>query len=197
MIVDDPLSIEFTILGTFGSPLIIYQISAVNLVASNGDPLVNPKSAQFNGLPAVVAKADLLRPLVDVRNPQDQSQQINGGLIVNTAGDYQLEGGTDLLKKLILRRVLTAANEFLHLSNADYGMGIQPELFLTDADLVGLKAAVDRQVLREPEVEAVKSQIVLDIDNTLTISLAAKVRKTNQQITLSVPVRNGQTNLVL
>jgi len=185
-----PLTVEFVILGTFVSQFVTYVIQARNLLAQDNSILVDPKFAQFLGMPISQVLAVQQRPLQDVWNPQVQGDQINGGLVVGSSGDYLNENGVTLLKKLIVRRIVTARNAFRHLADRDYGAGIQPSELYTQTDLVGLKTALEQQVRLEPEVQAAQIRLTSYPDNRLVVEVSARVRATNQQIVFSVPLTN-------
>jgi hypothetical protein len=186
----DPLTLEFVILGTFVSQFVTYLVQAKNLVAVDHAALVDPKFGTFLGMPASRALARQQQPLQDVWNPQVEGDQINGGLVVGSAGDYLNETGAELLKKLIIRRITTAQNSFRHLFDRDYGAGIQPNELFTQTDLIGLKTLIERQVKLEPEVRSVRVKLTSYPDNRLVVDLLVQVKSTNQQIFFSVPLTN-------
>lgn len=184
-------TIEFVIVGEFVSQVVTYRITGANIISTTVDPLIDPKSADFIGMPAAKPTALPSQLQVDIRNPQTEGTQLNGALIVTTAGDYELEGGDALLRKLILRRLTTMPGEFYHLSDRDYGLGLKTKAPLVSTDLVSLKAIIEAQVAREPEVRSVSATLVLD-SNKLEIRLkVAKVRGGND-LDFSVPIQSSQ-----
>jgi hypothetical protein len=50
-----------------------------------------------------------------------------------------------------------------------------------------LKTAIERQVLKEPEVSAASVVLTLDSSNTLTIAIRATTRPTGEQLQFSIP----------
>lgn len=186
-----PTRVEIAIVGAWASDLVEYEVMVANVISTVPNSLIDPKIAFFKGLPAAAELADQFQPLVDVRNPQVEKNEQNGALVVNTAGDYQLEEGVPLLRKLVLRRLVTAQGEFYHLSDQQYGLGIAPSQLYTTGDLVGLKTSIERQVMLEPEVAACRAQVDLFADNRLEVKLRVTLRRTGQQLTLSLPLQQS------
>lgn len=189
-------SVEYFLLGQFLSPLITYQVTAANLVSAFDDPLIDPKVAQFDGLPSAQLPAEQLRPLLDLKNPQTDGDLFNSGLIIGTNADYELEGGVDLIRKLIIRRIITAQDEFFHLSDRNYGLGIEAKLTFTDSDLVAFRAQLQREVAKESEINAVTVKLQLTADNVLNIIVRAVLQRTGQQIEVSVPLETNTTTVI-
>ncbi len=186
-----PLVLEFGIIGRFMSALVRYQITGdFTLVSAIADPIINPRSATFAGSP-FAATVPQARGLRDMRNPQSSRDHINGGLVVRSSGDYDLEGGLVLLRKLILRRLTTLPHEFYHLSNRDYGGGAEQKGFFTTADIVALQAATERQVLREPEVAEASATVTLTPDGRLTRQVRARVRRTGETLAITSTMQIG------
>lgn len=184
----EPAVLEFAIFGRFTSALTAYRITGADaLISATGDAFIDPKFAEFTGMPAV-RRTQQTAPLLDIRNPQTTPNEFGGALVVTAAGDYDLQFGPELLKKLIFRRLTTAPGEFYHLSDQDYGVNLKPKELFTPQDLVALKTTIERQVLREPEVSAVKATLELGGDNVLTVAIKGKLRRTNQQFSFAFPL---------
>lgn len=176
----------FTIFGDWPVMPQTYRITAANLIAADLTPLSDPKFALFTSLP--IAQSADTTVLTDVYNAQSDPNTIGGALTVTQSGDYQLESGLVLLKKLITRRITTAEDEFYHLAGQGYGSGVPAKEFYTDADLVLLRSVIERQVLLEPEVESASVTLALGSDHVLTVSLKAKLRVTGQTLEFSTPL---------
>jgi phage baseplate assembly protein W len=100
-------------------------------------------------------------------------------------GDYSLVSGADLVKKLILRRLVTQRGGFSHLPN--YGTGViaikEP---LNSAGLARAKQEIERQVLLEPEVKEVSVSLSLDNANgILTIIVKGRLKPTGESFSAS------------
>lgn len=113
------------------------------------------------------------------------------GSLVIKGGDYQLVAGADLLKKLIIRRLMTTPGDFFHLPL--YGVGIRVKQPLPAGDLVKLRARIEQQLLLEPDVQTVAAQVSQSL-NTLTIRVRARLAKTGQDVNVGIASPIGQTN---
>jgi hypothetical protein len=136
--------------------------------------------------PAAVAAARRFAQ-VDIANPQTpQSPSPGATLIILESGDYDTVSGSELVKKLIIRRVFTPTGGFFHLP--DYGVGIALKEPIPINDLTKLKAEIERQARLEPEVEDVSVTLTV-ADNVLTIQLKAVVKPSGDRIEIvgSVP----------
>lgn len=183
-----PDVLEFGIFGRFVSPLVQYRVTAgLQLLSDTGDPIIEPRNALFAGSPEALRGAQT-RELVDIRNPQVQKDQFNGGLVVRSNGDYDLESGVTLVKKLIIRRLTTLKDEFFHLSGRDYGAGVENKAFFTTADIVALQADAERQVRREPEVGDVSVGVSLTADSRLTINVKARLKRTGESFSVTTTI---------
>lgn len=183
-----PTLVEFLLLGVFTSAQITYETRHTDLITIFGEPLVDPKTAQFDGMPQQQLLRERTQALIDYYNPQAEDNLINGGLVVGTDADYEFEAGASLMRKLIIRRVVTAQDEFFHLSDREYGLGVQPKLTYTEADLIQFKRQLEREVQKEPEVSRSVVSLSLSADHTLTVIVRAKLLATGQQIEVSVPL---------
>lgn len=191
-----PLVLEFTIFGRWAGVNIAYQIEAIgDIVDTGGNAMIAPKFANFSGMPASSTDEELTRRLIDLRNPQAEPNVQNGALVVQSNGDYQLEGGNVLLKKLVIRRILTAQGAFYHLADTDYGLGVQSKDRFTAQRLVVLRAEIERQTQREPEIDSVRSAVQITPDGVLIIQISA-VTITGTQLGFNIPL-SGLGSVVL
>jgi hypothetical protein len=183
-----PLVVELVIAGRFDA--VDYLVAATNLVSTGGQLLAAPKSATFRGMGSARAAIDETQPLVDILNPQTQ-KAINGSLVVGSNGDYRLESGVQLLKKLIYRRLTTAQGAFYHLAGISYGLGLRSKEFYTPSGLIVLKSNVEGQVRLEPEVGDVRATLTLSAKGALNLALQVKLRTTDQKISFSFPIQQS------
>lgn len=95
-----------------------------------------------------------------------------GGTLVVRGGDYATVTGIALVKKLILRRLMTAPGSFFHLPNYGLGLLSAKDLF-RPGDLVKLQAEVERQVRLEPEVNRCVATVVVDARGIVYVSVTA------------------------
>lgn len=191
-----PTEFEARTLEPFGPGSVEHEISSLSLLSEFGIPITNPNSAVFFGITAAsVSSYDRLAAtrrvtVRDVANPPTPETLglVGGTLRINADGDYSLEEGEAFVRKLILRRLVTPRGGFTHLP--DYGIGFSVKEPVPVADLIKLRAEVERQVLLEPEVERVRATITQDAANgILTITLQARLRQTGNEIEVAFPQR--------
>lgn len=178
-----PLVFNVSVLQDFGPSSVTHRILSTTLLASEGSPIAGPplNQADFAGLLSVAAKDERARAnqrinaVQDVANPPfptvGDNTTIGGTLQIDSSGDYRLESGAPLLRKLIIRRLTTPVGGFYHLP--DYGVDLGVKKLLPAANLIKLRADINRQVQREPEVETSDVQLELGSDNDLTVRVKA------------------------
>jgi hypothetical protein len=183
-------------LESFASANVFHTVSSSVLLDTGGSVIDVPRSAQFRGL-LDASKATPERraatrnqAIRDYRNPPAPSglNSLSGTLIIGTDGDYQLEDGQTLVRKLIYRRLTTIPGSFWHLPN--YGAGIRVKEPVPATGLIKLRAEIERQVKLEPEVERVRVSLRQSA-NSLIITVRARLRPTGQQVTFPLQVPFG------
>jgi hypothetical protein len=184
----------------FGPVTAEHRISSTTLNDASGNLLHAPYFADFQGLLAAAEASNAAKlaqrgsSSTDLANPQAVSSTAMGGtLIINAAGDYANVTGTELVKKLILRRLMTTPGDFFHLP--DYGVGLGVKEPLPTSQLAQLKARIEQQVMLEREVEAASAAISVGPGNLTTIRVQAKLRSTGQTVQLSVTQPSGVVSL--
>jgi len=183
-----------TIVEEFGPVGATHRVSTATLKDPSGGLCVPPRSADFAGMLAA-DKADQNAMLErrravprDIANPQSPGPNggLVSGLVVSAGGDYELESGTVLVKKLILRRLMSTPGDFPHLP--EYGIGFKVKEPMPAANLVKLKAEIELQVRREPEVQDVTAALYLNPGNVLYVQVRARLRSGDvMDVTLPAP----------
>jgi hypothetical protein len=97
-----------------------------------------------------------------------------GTLSIDSTGNYQSTTGIALTKKMILRRLTTRPGGFFHLP--EFGAGIAEKGMLPGGGLIALKAEIERQVKREPEVATASVRLSQYPGGVLQIDIAATTR---------------------
>ena len=182
----DSVTVALYTLLPFDASTSTYRVTAMHLLSDAGLPLTAPNALDFLGAPWVHLGA-IQQDLVDIQNPAVPSTS-TGALFVGSDGDYAVETGDALVRKLILRRVITVTGGFRF--NPAYGVGLPEKVTYTVAGLVKLRAEVEKQVLQEPEVSAVSATITSNTASVLTIALAVKLKKSNTSMTISYTPSN-------
>lgn len=180
-------AVEYVLMSSFQANT-SYGVTVANLVGYLGEELVEPKSATFATLPATSLPIRQRRPLLDLLNPQMDGELINGGLVNGSNGDYTKESGVSLMRKLIIRRIITARDAYYHLAGLEYGFGIQAKEFLSATDLIILRTKMSEEIAKEPEISLLSIALDLENNGVLTVHVQAVLKRTGQQITLSIPL---------
>jgi hypothetical protein len=167
-----------------------YKVTAASIVSTSGDTVASPGYALFDAMasskPAV---RNVKKPLVDFYNaPTPKSPA--GTLVVGSSGDYRMMSDSDLIRKLILRRISTRRGGFKWLPN--YGSGRDAKDLMPTSELVKAKAAYDLQIAQEPEVDVINSKLTLSKDGILVLSVQAKLKNSNDVVPLDFALSGGQ-----
>ncbi len=182
---------DIRVLEPLASSNITHQVATATLIDELGGPLTDPPSiVSFAG----ILDASLSTPertaanqkfaIRDLNNPQAAlpSGSSGGVYTIGQDGDYQLHGGTDFVRKLIFRRLMTTPGAFRFLPN--FGVGLRVKEPLPSGDLITLQKEISEQVKLEPEVDKVRVSVAQN-NNQLTVVVQARLKLTGQQI--SVP----------
>lgn len=125
--------------------------------------------------------------IVDLANSPFGTEAYTAGTInVGTGNDYVEDSGSEFLRKLIMRRLMTSRGEFFHLPN--YGIGLTVKEPLGTTDLVKLKKEIETQVLCEPEFDTAVASISLATNGVLTVAVRAILTKTQQPVTTTFDI---------
>lgn len=171
----------------FGSVSVTHTVSSNTLLDLVGNLITTPRSADFLGvtdedkdsLQDILAKRQVAA--VDIANPQfPQEVYFAGTLQLDAGGDYRLESGPQLTRKLMLRRMMSTPRDFFHLP--DYGIGFRLKEPIPITDLGKMKTRTEQQLLREPELQTVLATIIQDSNGMLSVRVRAVERKTGQSI---------------
>lgn len=138
----------------------MYTVSCPTLLDTYGGLVSSPSSAVFFGV-GTVTKAPPPSTVTDLANkPTPLSNTVGGTLVIGPGGDYESESGAALMKKLILRRLMTPKGGFFHLP--DYGAGIEEKTLLHPSQLPQIQNDVVRQVESEPGISDVTASVTWD-----------------------------------
>lgn len=186
-VLGDPSQVEIYTLEKFFEFSILHLVSCPGLLDQTGALILLPSSATFAGCRAVPQISAAARgESTDLANPQTSENDTAGVYHVDSSGDYKDVSGIPYLQKLIIRRLTTSPGGFFHLPS--YGLGISVKSPLKTADMGKLKAQIELQLAREPEFSAVSVRVTLSNDGILTILVRALLSKTNQEVSVPIPV---------
>lgn len=157
-----------------------HRVRSLTIRDKQGVPISDPNFAIFGG-----AVAPLKNPLV-AANPYDlASNPVQGTLEMDSSGDFKRQRGKALIEKLIIRRLTTLEGGFTFMPG--YGLGLRVKEPLVGTDIVKLQADIERQLLREIELETVKVRVRLESNGTMTILVRATMQS-GEAVSIPVPV---------
>lgn len=171
----------------FGPVTVTHKVGSTTLLDLAGEVINSPQYATFLGITdatIITLDAQLAARRVavrDIANPQVAGTPFFAGtLLLGGDGDYVVESGPPLLRKLILRRLMSTPGDFFHLP--DYGLGLRQKEPIPTTDLGRLKTTIEQQILREPELVNVVASISLATNGVLTVQVQAQERSTGEKV---------------
>jgi hypothetical protein len=182
---------EIFVLEEFDPHFADIQLSTSTLRNAAGITIGAPLEASFRGVRLEATSTIEKRTVVkgnaarDFANPPTPNSPVGGAFEIDSGGDYELATGAPLLRKLILRRLVSSPGDFFHLPG--YGVGLRQKEPLPVNDIRALKRVIENQVSLEPEVEAVQANVSLG-SNTLFIQLLVKTRPTGDTIDIGLTI---------
>jgi len=160
---------------TLGPVSVTHTVSTETLRAVSGTLCIPPRSATFAGIESLdtpLAIAD--RPIdLATAGVVSGSAILGGSMVVGDDGDYTTHSGDELLRKLIIRRLITRRGAFTHLP--EYGLGLPVKMPLRSSMLATLKTQIEQECLKEQDVAAASASLTVQPDGYLLIVL--KVRR--------------------
>lgn len=177
--------VDLTVLQAFDPFPAPHVVRTATIRTPVGALITAPLEATFEGIAATRPGPGVLS---DLRNPPFGSDvQAGGTFSVGANGDYQQHSGEELLRKLLVRRLTTTPGGFFHLPG--YGIGLRVKEPLTTQDLTKLRAEIERQLAREPEIDTARVRLTLSPqDGVLVVAVRAILSRTQEQVTVEVPV---------
>jgi hypothetical protein len=194
----NPLQYRIDVYGSFPDFSVPLEVSAPTVLAADSSQIGPIFSATCPGLiaqaattPEQVASAMSLSP-TDIANPPFNLLTGGGTLQVGPSGDYQSDSGISLLKKLIIRRLVTSPGGFYHLP--DYGAGLQVKQALPLGDVVKFQQFIVTQCMKEQGVSNAKASVTVQYGVVVNISLQVQTTQ-GATFSLGVPLSGPALNL--
>jgi hypothetical protein len=195
-----PFTFDIFLLEKLADKSVTYQISTSAVVTATGEPITfSGSTATFLGIQAFEDQIDRIvsskrAAIRDLANPPAMTGTQLGGTLQIIGRDYATVEGTDLLKKLILRRLITRPGEFSHLP--DYGVGLAVKEPMPQTNVSRLEKVIKDQVLKEPEVDVASVTVSVDaVNHIITVIIRARLKTTGQDI--NMPFRVNQDAVVM
>ena len=185
-------SYELTTLEPLADLTVVHRVTAVSLVDAAGNAAVAPLTADFNGILTQPGGDAPTRDddYVDLRYYNVSRNPVGGTLNVGSDGDYQVMGGVELVRKLIIRRLTTLPGGFFHLP--DYGFPFSPKDVVRPTELIKLKSALREAIMKEPEVEDAGISLTLDASKgVLTVKVRAKLQAAGETLEINTELPLG------
>lgn len=174
---------ELYLLQKLGKSGITHTVYSDTLRAINGfRPVASNQTADFDGCRAALDTAQVTRnTLVDLAKPQLNDGQGGAVFRVGASGDYDVESGKELLRKLFYRRITTVPGGFFHMTS--YGLGVRLKEPMTTPRMVSLKNDIQRTIALEPEVDSVAASVRATTGGMLVIVISARLISTGTSAT--------------
>lgn len=99
---------------------------------------------------------------------------IAGTYRVTPAGDLATSTGLESFRTRVLRRLQTALHGFYHLPG--YGLNLKPKRLQRGRDLAELEADIERQLIEEEEVRAVRAAVSRLATGVVVVRLVMQLR---------------------
>lgn len=167
--------------------LVSHTAGAPLLRMPSGLLITAPRSATFRG---VVDELDRERnPLrrFDLANNPTGGETVGGTLRVSSGGTYVRESGFDLIRKTVLRRILTMPGAYFSIPPADFGADLRVGGLLTPSSLPQLKVQIEQELLKEPDTTGVT--VALTLQGSVLIIRAAVQTTLGAAIPVTVQAR--------
>jgi hypothetical protein len=170
-------------------------LNADGLLDSLGNLFASPRLFVFAGLTEAAISTPALEAASRTISQKDlqniPAPDVDGGISGTLAvmgGDYVNQSGVDLLRKLIIRRIITTPGDFFHIPN--YGVGLRVKEPIPTGDLIKLKTLVATQIRLEPEVDDVVVGVAQN-QNQLTVTASVRVKATGQRLQVGASAMVG------
>jgi len=154
---NNPVTWDIYLLTSMGGPQTRHQISSTTLRTAAGQPVGLPRRAEFLGVVAVLPAngAPAADRVVDLKN----TAILGGGkgIELGDGGVYKIHGGTEALRKRILRCLTTQRGRWP--GAPDRGFGLRVKDLLRSVDLRALKQQIQEEIARDPEVVSVEVRL--------------------------------------
>jgi hypothetical protein len=148
-----------------------HRVRATDLVSTAGILIAAPYEVDFRGVLPTTEVNERTGPF-DLLT----TDVVGGGLQTTEGGAYARIYGDDVIRKMIYRRLSTMPGSFFHLNPDEFGVGLKVKEVLRASSLPALKVKIEQELLREPGVLGVSTQ--LSLANGILV-IKANVRTAN------------------
>ena len=185
----------------FGPVASTHRVSTTTLLDVGGSIIASPRQVDFLGVLDVAQSSNLNKLATrrvaarDLANSQTTTSTLLAGTLqVGADGDYKTVTGPELVKKLIMRRLISTPGDFFHMP--EYGVGLVVKQLVPVSDLTKLKKVIEDQCRLETEVEEAQAALTFDpAKGVLLVAVRTRLKKTGESIEIGLTV--PQTGVVL
>ena len=121
----------------------------------------------------------------------EQTETTAGSTLrIGSGGDYVSQSGEALIRKLVLRRLISKPGDFFHLPN--YGVGLRVKEPIPTVDLRKLAVQIEQQVTLEPEVAESRANLSYAAGTgSLVVSLKVRLKATGDVVQTDMVIPSG------
>ena len=121
----------------------------------------------------------------------EQTETAAGSTLrIGSGGDYVSQSGEALIRKLVLRRLISKPGDFFHLPN--YGVGLRVKEPIPTVDLRKLAVQIEQQVTLEPEVAESRANLSYAAGTgSLVVSLKVRLKATGDVVQTDMVIPSG------
>ncbi len=156
----------------------VHRVTATELRSSTGLLISAPYYAEFKGVLPTEAVVEQYRPF-DLLS----SDVVGGSLRTNEAGGYVRVYGDDLIRKMVIRRLVTMPGAYFHIAPSDFGQDLKIKEPLRVSSLATLKVNIEDEIRKEPGVVGASCNLSLS-SGILTIK--ARVQTDSGETEVSI-----------
>ena len=152
------------------------------MAAAIGGLVGYPYSADFQGsaVPTRYRQQRRQMPMTDFA-----TSPFDGGIIVDSSGDWATHSGIDATKKRCFRRILTQKSSFASLPG--YGLAMDVKAPMTTARLTQMRTDIAQQIRQEPDVNKAQTGVSINASGYLRIDLKVQTSD-NQEVPATISV---------
>mgnify|MGYP000876485744 FL=1 len=163
---------ELRTLQAFGAMTVSHTVRSYGMRNPYGVFITSPYTATFRGVVMAAGSRHDRLPF-DLFSDPIGVDGFGGTLRVGPTGSYDRVYGTEMLKKQIIRRLITMPASFFHIEAGAFGVDLKMKQKISPSFLPELQTNITRDILREPNIKSAKVSLTLKNDGVLIIKIAA------------------------
>ena len=128
--------------------------------------------------------------IVDRYRPFDlaSTEIVGGSLKTNEAGGYVRVYGDDLIRKMVIRRLVTMPGAYFHIAPSDFGQDLKIKEPLRVSSLSTMKVQIEEEIRKEPGVIGAVANLSLT-GGILTIKARIQTDSGETEVTIGASSR--------